>query len=179
MLLHDVGKPLTQTEDENGEWHFYAHAEKSAELADAALSRFHASNALRSRVGEIIRYHGMVPENNDRFIRRRLSKHGLPLFRDIMLAHIADDSAKAEFAKERIPLWREIVRRAEELSEQQPCLSIKQLAVSGRELSALIPPSPKMGETLNYLLQGVIDGRFRNDRDELLVQARRFLDKNP
>lgn len=179
MLLHDVGKPLTQTEDENGEWHFYAHAEKSAELADTALSRFHASNALRSRVGEIICYHGMVPENNDRFIRRRLSKHGLPLFRDIMLAHIADDSAKAEFAKERIPLWREIIRRAEELSEQQPCLSVKQLAVSGRELSALIPPSPKMGETLNYLLQGVIDGRFRNDRDELLVQARRFLDKNP
>lgn len=176
MLLHDIGKPLTQTEDESGEWHFYAHAEKSAELADKALQRFHASNALRERVREIIRYHGMVPENTDRFIRRRLSKHGLSLFRDIMLAHIADDSAKAEFAKERIPLWNEIIRRAEELDSQQPCLSIKQLAVSGKELSALIPPSPQMGETLKYLLMGVLDGRFKNERGELLVHARRFLE---
>lgn len=176
MLLHDIGKPLTQTEDEGGEWHFFAHAEKSAELADIALSRFHASNAFRERVREIIRYHGMVPENTDKFIRRRLSKHGLALFRDIMFAHIADDSAKAEFAKARIPLWREIIRRAEEIDEQKPCLSIKQLAISGKELSTLIPPSPKTGETLKYLLLGVLDGRFRNEREELLVQARRFLE---
>ncbi len=176
MLLHDIGKPMTQTEDDSGEWHFYAHAEKSAELADIALLRFHASNALRERVREIIRYHGMVPENTDRFIRRRLSKHGLALFRDIMLAHIADDSAKAEFAKERIPLWREIIRRAEEIDAQQPCLSVKQLAIGGKELAVLIPPSPKTGETLNYLLAGVLDGRFQNEREELLVQARRFLE---
>ncbi len=176
MLLHDIGKPLTQTEDDSGEWHFYAHAEKSAELADIALGRFHASNALRERVREIIRYHGMVPENTDKFIRRRLAKHGLSLFRDIMFAHIADDSAKAEFAKDRIPLWREIIRCAEEIDEQKPCLSVKQLAISGKELSALIPPSPKTGETLNYLLSGVLDGRFQNEREELLVQARRFLE---
>ncbi len=179
MLLHDIGKPLTQSEDDNGEWHFNAHAEKSAELADVVLKRFHAGNALRERIREIIRYHGMLPENTDRFIRRRLSKHGLPLFRDIMLAHIADDRAKAEFAKERIPLWCEIIRRAEEIDEQKPCLSIKQLAISGKELSALIPPSPKTGETLKYLLSGVLDGRFQNEREELLVQARRFLENKP
>lgn len=175
MLLHDIAKPLTQSEGEDGEWHFYAHAGKSAELADSILARFHAGNALRDRVCGIIRYHDMVPENTDRFIRRRLSKHGLAMFRDIMLAHIADDSAKADFAKQRIPLWREIIRRAEEIDMQQPCLTIKQLAVSGRDLAALIPPSPKTGETLKYLLSGVVDGRFENTREELLVQARRFL----
>ncbi len=178
MLLHDTGKPYTQTEDENGEWHFYAHAEKSAELAVQALSRFHASNALKNRVSEIIRYHGMVPENTDKFIRRRLSKHGLPLFQDIMYAHIADDSAKAEFARERIPFWQEIIRRAAEIDEQQPCLSVKSLAISGRDLAALIPPSKKTGETLNFLLSGVLDGRFENTREQLLVQARKYIDDN-
>ncbi len=175
MLLHDIAKPLTQSEGEDGEWHFYAHAGKSAELADGILARFHAGNALRDRVCGIIRYHDMVPENTDRFIMRRLSKHGLPMFRDVMLAHIADDSAKADFAKQRIPLWREIIRRAEEIDMQQPCLTIKQLAINGRDLAALIPPSPKTGETLKYLLSGVVDGRFENTREELLVQARRFL----
>lgn len=177
MLLHDIGKPLTQSADDSGEWHFYAHAEKSAELAETALSRFHCSNALKERVCTIIRYHGFVPENNDKFIRRRLSKHGLELFRDIMLAHIADDSAKVEFAKQRIPLWREIIRRAEEIASQQPCLSIKELAINGKDLSQLIPPSPKMGETLKYLLDRVVEGSLPNEREILLVQARKYLEK--
>ena len=177
MLLHDIGKPFTQTEGEDGQWHFYGHAEKSAELSGNVLDRFHASSALRLRVHEIIKYHGMVPENTDKFIRRRLAKHGLPMFRDIMLAHIADDSAKVEFARERIPVWQDIIRRAEEIDSQKPCLSIKQLAVNGRDLSVLIPPSPKTGEVLKFLLDGVLDGRFTNDRDELFVQARRYLDE--
>ena len=177
MLLHDIGKPLTQSVDDKGEWHFYEHAEKSAVLAETALGRFHCSNALKERVCTIIRYHGAVLENNDRCIRRWLSKHGLDLFRDIMLAHIADDSAKVEFAKERIPLWREMIRRAEDIAAQQPCLSIKDLAISGSDLAQLMPPSPKMGETLRFLLGQVVDGVLPNERDILLVQARRYLER--
>lgn len=176
MLLHDVGKPLTQSADENGEWHYYSHAHKSMEIADTVLSRFHADNALRNRVKEIIRYHDMVPENTTAFIRKRLSKHGIDMFRDIMLAHIADNSAQADIAKQRIPVWREIIRNAEKIASQQPCLNIKQLAINGNDLASLIKPSPKLGETLKYLLNGVLEGRFENNRDELFVQARRYLD---
>ena len=122
MLLHDVGKPLTQSSDDKGEWHFYGHAEKSAEFAVAALDRFHPSNALKERVREIIRFHGTELKEDDRSIRRRLAKHGLELFRDIVNAHIADDSAKQEFAKERIPQWRAILRRAEQIFAETPCL---------------------------------------------------------
>ena len=175
MLFHDIGKPLTQSADESGEWHFYGHAEKSAELAEEIMRRFKTSNALRERVCAIIRYHGFVPEKTERFIRRRLAKHGAELFRDIMLAHIADDSAKAEFTKERIPEWREIIRMAEEILQRQPCLSTKELAVGGRDIMQLIPASPRIGETLKYLLDGVVDGRFENRRDVLMKQAELFL----
>ncbi len=178
MLFHDIGKPFTQSEDEHGEWHFYAHAEKSAQLAEDILRRFRTSNALRERVCTIIRYHGFVPENNRKFIRRRLAKHGSELFRDIMLAHIADDSAKAEFTKERIPEWQEIMRMAEEIAAEQPCLDVKSLAVGGRDIMTLIPPSPKIGETLKYLLDGVVDGRFTNERDELLKKAAEYLSES-
>lgn len=175
MLLHDIGKPLTQSEDDSGERHFYGHAEKSAELADIALSRFRPSNSFRERVCEIIRYHSLVPQNNDRFIRRRLSKHGAELFRDIMLAHIADDSAKREFTKERIPEWRAIMRRAEEIAAEQPCLTVRALAVNGRDLAELIPPSPKTGETLKHLLGRVLDGAIPNERGALMKEAEKYL----
>lgn len=175
MLLHDIGKPHTQSADENGEWHFYGHARVSAELTDDVLSRFHCSNSFRKRVCDIIRYHDMVPENSYRFIVRRLSKHGLDLFRDIMLAHIADDSAKQEFAKKRIPEWKAIIRRAEEIAQQKPCLSAKDLAVNGRDIAELIPPSPRTGEVLKHLLESVIEGRVPNDRDKLMEEAERYL----
>ncbi len=178
MLLHDIGKPLTQSEDESGEWHFYEHAEKSAVLAEDILRRLRVSNALRERVCTIIRYHSLVPEKNQRFIRRRLAKHGFELFRDIMLAHIADDSAKAEFARERIPQWQEIIRMAEEISAEEPCLTVKSLSVGGRDIMQMIPPSPKIGETLQYLLDGVVDGRFINERDMLLREAESYLGIN-
>ncbi len=178
MLFHDIGKPLTQSADDSGEWHFYGHAEKSAELAEEIMRRFRTSNALRERVCTIIRYHGFVPEKTERFIRKRLAKHGLEMFRDIMLAHIADDNAKAEFTKERIPEWREIMRMAEEISERQPCLSTRELAVGGRDIMQLIPPSPRIGETLKYLLDGVVDGRFKNEPAELLHEAELFLKKD-
>ena len=175
MLLHDIGKPLTRSEDDSGESHYYAHAEKSAELAEQALDRFHCSNALKARVCGIIRYHGIVPEDTDKFIRRRLSKHGAESFRDIMLAHIADDSAKIASAKERIPVWRAIIRRAEEIAAEQPCLSVKELAINGKDLLKLIKPSPLMGEVLDHLLNGVIDGRFNNDHDELMRLAEEYI----
>ena len=175
MLLHDIGKPLTQSEDASGEWHFYGHAEESARLAEEILRRFKTSNAMRERVCTIVRYHGFQPEKTQKFIRKRLAKHGVELFRDIMLAHIADDSAKQEFAKERIPEWREIIQLAEEIASQQPCLKIKDLAISGKDLAALVPPSPKTGETLKHLLDGVIEGCFPNERDALLYQAECFL----
>ena len=178
MLLHDIGKPLTRSEDDSGESHYYAHAEKSAELARTALDRFHCSNALKARVEEIIRYHGLVPENNDKFIRRRLSKHGADTFRDIMLAHIADDSAKVEFAKERIPVWREIMRRAEEIAVEQPCLSVKELAINGKDLSRIMTPSPLMGEVLAYLLGGVLDGSIPNEHGALMREAEMYIGRS-
>ncbi len=174
MLLHDIGKPFTQSEDEKGEWHFYNHAKASIELAEAALERFHPSNALKARVLEIIKYHGDVPEDDDRFLRYALSRQGLELFRDIMLAHIADDSAKQDFAKERIPKWRAIIRRAEEIAAEKPCLTLKNLAVGGKDLSTIMKPSPRMGETLNYLLSLVVEGKIPNEREILLEEAKKY-----
>ncbi len=177
MLLHDIGKPLTQSTGDDGEWHFYAHAEKSSILVEEICNRLHTSTAFKTRICEIIKYHGFVPENTDKFIRRRLSKHGKELFDDIMIAHIADDSAKQDFAKERIPEWKAIMRRASEISEMQPCLSMKSLAVSGKDISQLIPPSPMTGEVLKHLLNCVVDGALKNEYNVLMAEAEKYLKK--
>lgn len=175
MLLHDIGKPFCRTTDENGEGHYYGHAAKSAEIAERILRELKCDNALRMRVCEIIKYHDIPVELSERIIRKRLARYGEELFCEIMQAHIADDSAKQDFCLERTKAEREAIAIAERISSEKPCLSLRELAISGKDLADFVPPSPIMGEILRKLLEEVVDGTLANDRETLLSHARDML----
>lgn len=174
MLLHDIGKPERFTLDESGEGHFYGHAQVSADIADSVLRRLKTSTALREQVCEIVCYHDIPLPENDRQFRRMLSKHGEELSRDIAMAHIADDMAKKPECLPRCENWRRLIARIPEMA-QGSCLSVKSLAVDGRALSGIVPPSPLMGEVLKFLLDGVVDGKFPNEREFLLQEAAKYI----
>lgn len=176
MLLHDIGKPECFSLGQNGEGHFYGHAEVSSRIAEEILRRLKTSAALRERVCTIVKYHDTQMMNTDRLIRRQLSKFGLETYRDIALAHAADDLAKHSPYRGRSDSYFAMINRAEELSKES-CFTLKSLAVDGKALSGLIPPSPEMGDTLKYLLNGVIDGKFPNEREFLLQEAAKYIAK--
>lgn len=171
MLFHDTGKPRCRTVDENGECHYLGHAGISAEIADRNLRKLKSSNALREHVCEIVKYHDVPVDTSKKTIRRALSKHGLDVFIDIQYAHIADDSAKAEFCLERIPKALEAINEARLIWEEKPAMSIKELAVSGNDLKLFIPPSPFMGQVLQTLLKEVMDGTLPNEKNALINRA--------
>lgn len=171
MLLHDLGKPRCKSTDENGECHYYGHAEVSAEIAGELLRALKCDNALRERVVRIVRYHDIPVDTSRRYIRRQLAKHGAELFADIMTAHIADDTAKAPQCLERIPKIREVMALAEEISREAPCLSVRSLAITGKDLKGIVPPSPLMGEILSKLLSEVVDEELPNEKNALLNRA--------
>ncbi len=177
MLLHDIGKPERFTVDDSGEGHFYGHAQVSADIADVILRRMKCSTALRERVCAIIKYHDIPLPETDRQLRRMLSKHGEELARDIAMAHIADNMAKKPQFVSRCGGWRRVIERIPETA-QESCLTVKSLAVDGKALSEIVPPSPLMGETLKYLLNGVIDGSFPNEREFLLREAAKYIEKH-
>lgn len=174
MLLHDIGKPHRFSLDENGEGHFYGHAAVSEEMADVILHRLKCSTALRERVCRIIRYHDVPLPENEKALRRFLSKHGEQSAQDIAMAHIADNMAQSPEFHGRCDKWRSVLERMHELSAQC-CLTTKQLAVDGRSLSGIVPPSPLMGEVLKHLLDGVVDGSFPNEREFLLQEAEKYV----
>ncbi len=174
MLLHDIGKPVCRSTDENGECHYYGHAEKSVQIADKILRDLKCDNLLRTRVCEIIKYHDMPLDNSEKTIKRRLAKYGGELFRDIMEAHIADDSAKAPFTLPRTQTAREAIRIAEIISKDEPCLSLRSLAINGNDLKQLMKPSALMGEILEKLLDEVVDGVLENEKSALLERAKQL-----
>ena len=171
MLLHDIGKPECRTADENGECHYYGHGEISARMTDEILRALKCDNALRERVVEIVRYHDIPVDTSRKYIRRQLAKHGAEVFKDIMAAHIADDSAKCDFCRERIPKVHEVLAISEEISEERPCFSVKMLDISGNDLRGIVPPSPLMGEILSKLFEEVVDEKLPNEKSALLKRA--------
>lgn len=177
MLFHDIGKPACRSTDESGEGHYYGHAAKSAELADKILRELKCDNALRVRVCEIVKYHDIPVELSRKTIKRRLSRLGGELFCDVMEAHIADDSAKQEFARARVETARQAIRIAEEIAQEKPCLDLKGLAVNGGDLREIMEPSPVMGEILGKLLAEVVDGVLENEKSALMKRARELYTK--
>lgn len=175
MLLHDIGKPACRSVGEDGECHYYGHAERSAAMAEALLRELKCDNALRERVVRIVRCHDIPVDTSRRYIRRQLAKHGEEVFADIMNAHIADDSAKQDFCLERVPKIREALAAAEEISRENSCLGAKTLAVSGNDLAAIVPPSPLMGKLLSRLLAEVVDEKLPNEKNALMKRAEELL----
>ncbi|MEG1505619.1 MAG: hypothetical protein RR369_04720 [Lachnospiraceae bacterium] len=63
-----------------------------------------------------------------------------------------------------------------EILEKQQCVSLKELAVSGRDLIEVgMSPGAKLGEMLQQLLEKVIEEPDRNQKEELLNDVRSHL----
>ena len=64
MLFHDIGKPDTFSLGEDGQGHFYGHARRSVEQAEAILTRLRAPRQVRETVLLLVRYHDAVLEES-------------------------------------------------------------------------------------------------------------------
>lgn len=176
MLLHDCGKPMHFSVDEKGEGHFYAHAKKSAEMAEAALTALRVDNATFDRVTTLVRHHDMPIEADRVLLKRRLSRFGEETLRALIEVQRADAIATGMTGE------AEANRRAQALNEaidalvaQSPCLTLRALAIGGSELLRLgVPKGPAVGATLNALLSQVINEETPNERAALLAAAARL-----
>ena len=175
-LLHDVGKPPCFTRDENGRGHFRDHAKVGSQMADDILRRLKAPTALREQVVFFISHHMTPIEPERRLLRRRLSRYGSQQLLDLLDLQEADMSSKGTgiiTGKEQFPLLRDMIR---ELLAEETCLRIKDLAVTGSDLMVLgFTPGPALGKCLEHLLNQVLDEKIPNEREPLLLSAKKFL----
>jgi tRNA nucleotidyltransferase (CCA-adding enzyme) len=169
-LLHDIGKPACFTLDEAGCGHFYGHAKVSAQMADDVLRRLKAPTALRQRVVRLIELH-MTPLTADRkLLRRRIAQHGMETVRDLLLLQKSDVAGTG--VTEGALDFSGVESLLAEIQAENACLSIKDLAVNGRDLMALGFAGPAIGKTQRFLLEQVLEERLPNEKEALLNAAR-------
>lgn len=175
-LLHDIGKVPAFTMDENGRGHFKGHAQMGADMADAILLRLKAPTALRERVVKLIAHHMTPLQPDKRLLRRRLSQHGEEFVRQLLLLQTADFSSKGVGDPEEAAVFSRIAAVLEEVLAENACLTLHDLAVSGRDLLALgFQPGRSLGDCLDRLLLLVQDEAVPNTREALLRQAQCLL----
>jgi tRNA nucleotidyltransferase (CCA-adding enzyme) len=163
-LFHDVGKPGA-----NGN-----HAERSAQLAGAALRRLRYPTRARTHVTRIVRGHSFPLENVDElFARRFLREHGEELAFDLVAHKEADLHGKEPSDGEVKAVAR--LRALLDQERKQPH-RLTDLAVDGSDLIELgYREGPELGRTLESLLDAVVDDPALNTREELLERAQKQL----
>ncbi len=171
MLLHDIGKPDCFFM-ENGEGHFYGHEKTSAEKAQKILKRLKFDTDTLERVVLLIRSHCFNPSDNEKQIKRMLSRLGEEAFFQLLDVARADNSAKNDFCMDILKTISLCEAKAKEIIEKNECFSLKTLAVNGNDLLQMGFKGKEIGKKLDFLLQGVIDGRFENKKDSLLTILR-------
>ncbi len=174
MLLHDVGKPACYFTDENGTGHFYGHAKKGAEMADAILRRLRSSGELRRQVVTFINWHDIEPPQTKKAMARLTAKLGEDTVRKLIACWRADSADRSAAVRERnlAVIARSEQALEEALREPERCFDLRSLAVDGRDILALgVPEGPAVGRVLTALFQQVLGGAVPNERRALLEKA--------
>ena len=167
-LLHDIGKIDCFTLDENGVGHFYGHANRSAQMADEILRQLKAPNALRERVVCLIQLHMTRIEPEKKVVRRWMGRLGVDTLEALLTLQQADMGSKGTGRKIETDRFQPIRQQMHEILEENACLSLKDLAINGKDLLALGLTGPAIGKALQQLLDLVLDEQLPNEKAALL-----------
>ena len=170
ILLHDVAKPLCITTDEEGQDHFKGHPQEGAKMAKEILRRLKFDNDTIAQVSRLIRYHDDRPEGQMKAVRRAVNRIGEDLFPLYLEVQKADMLAQSDYRRDEKIARQESVKACyEEMHRENQCVSLKTLAVTGRDLiQAGYKPGPELGEILNRLLEHVLDVPEDNTKEKLM-----------
>ncbi|MBQ6787215.1 MAG: CCA tRNA nucleotidyltransferase [Lachnospiraceae bacterium] len=168
-LLHDIAKPDTETKDSDGISHFHGHAEMGEEKAGAILRRLKFDNDTINKVKKYVKYHDYKIEATPRAVRRALNKIGKDYFAEVLELKQADMLAQSMYQrKEKEENLTQVRALYEEILRKEECVSLKDLALTGKDLMELgVPQGKQLGAILQKLLEDVLESPEHNTREYL------------
>jgi putative nucleotidyltransferase with HDIG domain len=184
-LFHDIGKPATRGEREDGRVTFIGHDAAGERIAGDILRRLRASERLRTYVAKLTREHLVLGFMvHDRPLSRRAVHAYLrrcePVEVEVTVLSSADRMAtrgedQEPWIEAHLDLAREVMAAALVWREQGPPRPL----LRGDELAAElgVEPGPELGRLLRELEEAVYAGDVK-DRDQALALARE-LRQNP
>jgi len=174
-LLHDIAKPSCFNLDENGIGHFPKHAPLGAEMAFDIMKRLHFSNAEIKTVCTMIKLHYDRPDGSKSSIARLCSEYSVEDVRNTIELIKADAAGKAIKCYDiEISRCKTAENQLAEIEAEKLPLKVSELNINGTELLEIGLKGKEIKDTLNALLDMVIDGKIDNKNEILVAEAKRL-----
>ena len=172
VLFHDIGKPhCYQDDEETGIRHFKGHEKVSAEITDKIMRDLKFDNDTRTKVVELVYYHDSTLVSGKKHIKIWLNKIGVEQFIRLLDVREADIKGYTLIIKtERVNEVHELRKLLNDVPQEKEIFSLKDLAINGEDIKRIIMISggKEVGYWLDQVLQRVIDGELKNNRDDLI-----------
>lgn len=196
-LFHDIGKPAAKkvqkemvldgdkndgSKKEIETITFYNHESFSEKIAEKVLVRLRFPNETVHNVCHLVKEHMFHYESNwsDAAVRRFIVRVKAECLEDLYDLRLADmygmynEKVDVRYSAS-ISLLQELDERVKKELEKKTALSLKSLAVNGRDLMAAgIPAGKELGRILNELLDCVLEDPEMNERERLLETAKKI-----
>ena len=168
-LLHDIAKPVTQSECEEGRIHFYGHEKIGADMAQQILQRLRFPNVEIEAIVQTVRYHMQfkdAPKMRKATLRRMLMR---PNFELELEQHRLDC-----LGSHGLMDIYDFIREQQTVLQEKPLLL--EPLISGRDLIELgIEPGPALGQLLDAVRDQQLAETF-STREEALAWAKEKAD---
>lgn len=196
-LFHDIGKPAAKkvqkemvldgdkndgSKKEIETITFYNHESFSEKIAEKILVRLRFPNETVHNVCHLVKEHMFHYESNwsDAAVRRFIVRVKAECLEDLYDLRLADmygmynEKVDVRYSAS-VSLLQELDERVKKELEKKTVLSLKSLAVNGRDLMAAgIPAGKELGRILNELLDCVLEDPEMNERERLLETAKKI-----
>ena len=196
-LFHDIGKPAAKKlvketvldgDKNDGSTKeietitFYNHESYSEKITKQVMTQLKFSNEMINNVCHLVKEHMFHYETNwsEAAVRRFIIRVKPECMEDLYDLRMADmygmynEPVDIRYSAS-IQLLLELKERVHSELEKKTTLSLKSLAVNGRDLMAAgIPAGKELGRILNELLECVIEDPEMNDKARLLEVAKRL-----
>ena len=166
-LLHDVGKPFCMERDGNA----HAHPEVGEKLARDILTRLKASTKTIDETATLVALHmyDFNCKTSENKLRRFFATH-YPMLEKLLLVKQADFSACMDDLSiaPTCARWRKLL---EKLEQERAPLTLKQLALSGKDLLNVGIEPCRISEILHKLLYHAVCNPKENTKERLTKLA--------
>lgn len=178
-LFHDIAKPRCLSVDDGGNRHFLGHEDIGSDLAKEIMKRLKFSKADVDVVTTLVKEH-MRPtiEGGPKSIRRTIKKVGKELFPFWLILKEADRTKGGHVLNDDFSdKWKEFLTMVSEVTDkiEQHSHGLT-LAIGGKDLLSLgLKPGPTVGEVLKKLEDLILDCPEKNNKQELIEEAKEII----
>ena len=168
-LFHDVSKPETRRKNEKGEWTFHGHEVVGSRVTKKALEDLHFPRETIDKVVKLVRWHMFFSDPEQitlSAVRRMIKNVGEENIWDLLNLRICDRIGTGR-PKEQPFRFRKYKAMVEQALRDP--ISVGMLKTGGERIMEKfhVEPGPRIGWTLNALLEEILDDSAKNTEEYL------------